>query len=125
MKKILNITLKSGIAKPNSNLSSCLAPKGINVNLFCKKFNEESKKYDKGSELPLKVIIYSDKKYKIFIKSPTTFFLFKKYKKKIKNIEKIIKKIIKIKSKDLNSLSYEKNKNTIIGCIKSYGLKYE
>ncbi|MGX7589396.1 50S ribosomal protein L11 [Candidatus Vidania fulgoroideorum] len=132
MKSVIKLTIEAGKAKPNSIINSSIGPKGINILEFCKKFNLLTKKYKKGEMIPILLKI-KEKKFKILLKNPTVSFYLKKFLKIKKDTKKekifvnfnIIKKIYKIKKKDFNTRNKNKIFKTIIGTIKTFGLKYE
>ncbi|MGX7582871.1 50S ribosomal protein L11 [Candidatus Vidania fulgoroideorum] len=121
----VKIIIKSQEANPKPPIGSVLGQKGINVSSFCKEFNELTKTIKKGTEIPTLVVI-KKKKFKIFLKSPTTTFLLKKYFKKglikdIKNInDKILDKIFNIKKNDLNCFNKSNGYKIIKGSAKSF-----
>ncbi|KAF8819409.1 hypothetical protein IE077_001060 [Cardiosporidium cionae] len=67
----LKLILPAANATPNSILGSALGPFGVNILAFCKEFNNLTLSY-KGFSLSVKLLIYSDKKYKLILKTPTT-----------------------------------------------------
>lgn len=111
MKKIiakLKLEIPAGQATPAPPVGSTLAPYGINIQEFCKKFNDQTKNQI-GILIPVKVYIFEDKSYEVKIKKPSTSELLKKFLK----IEKFSgepnkKKVAKIKREDLEKIAKEK-----------------
>ncbi|MGX7582454.1 50S ribosomal protein L11 [Candidatus Vidania fulgoroideorum] len=134
MKYKIKLMIEAKTAKPSASINSSLGPKGININDFCKKFNELTKNYNKGDIVPVLLII-NKKKFKIKLKNPTVSFYLKKFLKINTNIlserknisvkHDVIYKIYKKKKLDFNTREKKKIFKTIIGTIKSLGLSYE
>ncbi|WP_458659110.1 uL11 family ribosomal protein [Candidatus Vidania fulgoroideorum] len=119
----IKLILKPGNAKPNSSIGSSIGSKGVNVNNFCKKFNDMT---NDGNKLmiPVVVTIYDNKKFKIKLKTPTVSYLLKKFMKSNKKLsKKIINKIYLIKKNSFNTFDKKKIIKTIMGSVKSMGLK--
>nr|QEM01821.1 50S ribosomal protein L11 [Nephromyces sp. ex Molgula occidentalis] len=116
--KIINkfkIQLTGQKATPNSFLGSILGPYGINIIKFCQEYNLLTKSF-LNLQVPVIVIIYSDKSYKLKLKTPTLSSLINKYSTGInkKYLDKEgLYKIISIKQKDFPLLSFIKIKNHI------------
>nr|QEM01590.1 50S ribosomal protein L11 [Nephromyces sp. ex Molgula occidentalis] len=122
--KIIKLQLKASKATPTSFLGSILGPYGINIIKFCQEYNNLTKLFV-NLQVPVIIIIYSDKSYKLKLKTPTTYSLIKKYSieinKKFLNKENIYE-IIKLKEKDFSLLSFIKLKNHICKLAQSLGV---
>jgi large subunit ribosomal protein L11 len=64
----IRIQLICGMAKPGAPVSPTFASFNININEFCKQFNEKSKAYGEGNFVTAVVKIYKDKRFEIVIK---------------------------------------------------------
>ncbi|XZR53171.1 MAG: 50S ribosomal protein L11 [Enterobacteriaceae bacterium] len=130
----LKLQISAGIANPSPPVGPALGQKGINIMDFCKKFNNLTKNFEKGTPIPVIITIYSDKSYKFIIKTPPTAFLLKKKigiklgsDKPNKNIVgnitySQIKEIAKIKSIDMTGSNIKNIINSIKGTAISIGL---
>lgn len=68
--------IEAGEAKSGPPLGPILGQYQIDINNFCKDFNEKTKNYFKG--IPLPVVIFkvaNSKSYTLLIKKPTVWFL--------------------------------------------------
>ncbi len=137
IKAKIKILLQSGMANPGPPIGPSLGSYGINLQSFCKEFNEKSleKSNKKLGELMTAVItIYEDKKFTFEIKNTPTSILIKQFTKihkgskepKKQNIgiltKEDIKKIIEIKKNEINTLNNEKAEKIIIGTALSMGI---
>ncbi|WMC20221.1 MAG: 50S ribosomal protein L11 [Enterobacteriaceae bacterium PSpyr] len=130
----LKLQVLAGMANPTPPVGPALGQKGINIMDFCKKFNNMTNKFEKGTPIPVIITVYSDKSYKFIIKTPPTAFLLKKSagiklgsKKPNKDIignitYSKIKKIAKIKSIDMTGSNIKAISKSIIGTAISIGL---
>lgn len=121
-------------ANPSPPVGPALGQKGINIMEFCKLFNEKTKKLEKGIPIPVVITVFTDKSFKFITKTTPASILLKKEaeikkgsktpkKEIIGNITyKQIKKIAKIKMKDMTGLNIKKMENSIIGTAHSMGL---
>ena len=115
------VKLIGGEAKPGPILSSL----NINMQEFCRKFNEETKNNEqKGKVLNVKFDIFNDGRYIFFIKGVSISTLIREEigeKKEITQEE--LEKIISKKKNYLNTKDKEKMKKIINGTLKSMGIK--
>ncbi|MGX7577233.1 uL11 family ribosomal protein [Candidatus Vidania fulgoroideorum] len=125
MKFLVKLKIKPQKAKPNSNISSALGPKGINIIEFCKKFNTVTSKLKTKDLIPVFVYI-KNKKYKIVLKTPYVSYYIKKFANNKKTINKsILKKIFLLKRTSFNTLCKKKVFKIILGTARSMGFDYE
>jgi large subunit ribosomal protein L11 len=132
---IVKLQIKAGMANPAPPVGPALGVHGINIMKFCKEFNEKTKK-NMGLIFPAIIIIYQDRSFDFFLKSPPTSILLKKELGISKgsskpNIEKVgsinyeqLKKIALIKKNDLNVLndSLKHAIKIVKGTAKSMGI---
>jgi large subunit ribosomal protein L11 len=125
IKTHVNLILQGGTASPTPPIGPVLGQHGINIINFCKAFNEATKD---NSDLffPVNIIIYENKTFEFFLKTPTSSSLIKKYIKK--NTGDINKKIItrddlikiaEIKILDMNTRDLQKSIKCIEGTLKN------
>ncbi|WNE41522.1 MAG: 50S ribosomal protein L11 [Mycoplasmataceae bacterium] len=126
-KKILRrgtLQLPCNQAKPGAALSSW----GINMPTFCREFNAKTSNQETGKIVNVKIEVSEDKSYKFEIKGTPTSLLLKnllknKNEKTISSEE--LDRISQIKMSDLNTEDLESVKKTILGSLKSAGIKVE
>jgi large subunit ribosomal protein L11 len=133
LKTVVKISLPAGNATINPPVGPTLGQHGININTFCKEFNEKTLSHYTGT-IPILVFIYDDRSYSFKIKSlPTSFLLFSKVglKKGASNplnsfigfmTLKDLEDIVRIKMPDLNTTDTEKAKKIITGTATSVGI---
>jgi len=137
MKKVkarIKIYIPAAKATPAPPIGPSLAPYGINISDFCKKFNDLTKDME-GYTIPAEITIYEDKTFDFVLKTPPTSELLKKAagiekgsgqpnKIKVGKITKQdLRKIAEMKIKDLNTDDIEKAMKIIEGTAKQMGLE--
>ncbi len=134
--KIIKLQIPAGKATPAPPVGPVLAPQGINVGEFCKKFNDLTKE-KAGFTIPVEIIIYEDRSYDLKLKQPPASELIKKAigiekgsgqpnKKKVGKLTKAqLKEIAKQKLPDLNTDDIEKAMKIIAGTAKQMGVEIE
>ncbi|WP_343183577.1 50S ribosomal protein L11 [Buchnera aphidicola] len=133
----IKLQIPAGQANPSPPVGPALGQKGLNIMDFCKKFNSETNKLEKGIPIPVIITVFSDKTFSFITKTPPASILLKKYSgiksgSKKPNTEfvgkisiKKINEIAKIKEKDMTGSNIKKMSLSIIGTAKSMGLKIE
>jgi len=130
------IQIKAGSATPAPPLGPTLGQKGIPINDFCSEFNKLTSQYKElGFEIPVNVLVYKDRTYKMFLKQPTVASMLKykaginkgssnPNKQKVGKVKKSdIEEIAKIKLSDLNTTNIESAKLIVEGTAKSLGIE--
>ena len=139
-KKITNVVkiqLAAGSATPAPPVGTALGPTGVNLMEFCKAFNAETSKFEKGIPLPVIITIYQDRSFTFVLKTPPATF----YIKKALNIKKgssnpntniigsitraQLEEIVKAKEPDLTASNVDAAVRTIAGSARSMGIKFE
>ncbi|WNE41740.1 MAG: 50S ribosomal protein L11 [Mycoplasmataceae bacterium] len=124
-KKILRrgtLQLPCNQAKPGAALSSW----GINMPTFCREFNAKTSDQEAGKIVTVKIEVFEDKSYNFEVKGTATSILLKNFLKGEKVISSAsVDEIAQIKMKDLNTDSLEKARKTVLGSIKSAGIRVE
>ncbi|MCW5197391.1 50S ribosomal protein L11 [Buchnera aphidicola] len=133
----IKLQIPAGQANPSPPVGPALGQKGLNIMDFCKKFNSETNKLEKGLPIPVLISVFSDKTFTFITKTPPASILLKKYagiktgSQKPKNdfvgtIKRSqIEEIAKIKEPDTTGANLDKISKSIIGTAKSMGLKIE
>lgn len=117
----LKLTLEAGKATSNPPVGPLLGQYGININLFCKEYNNKTQKYI-GLKIPVIIIFYDPKKIILNLKTPSLSYLILNFKKSnFININNI-KKILYIKKKEFYPISNKKYLYMIKGTLKSMNI---
>lgn len=134
---VVKIQLPAGSATPAPPVGTALGPTGVNLMEFCKAFNAETAKFEKGIPLPVIITIYQDRSFTFILKTPPATF----YIKKALNIKSgssnpntniigtitraQLEEIAKAKEPDLTASDLDAAVRTIAGSARSMGIKYE
>ncbi|MFA5275514.1 MAG: 50S ribosomal protein L11 [Candidatus Omnitrophota bacterium] len=123
-------------ANPAPPVGPALGQHGVNIMMFCKQFNEQTKGRD-GLVLPVVISVYEDRSFSFIIKSPPSSVLLKRAANLAKAsgisgkevIGKVTKKqieeIAKQKMQDLNTSDLTEAVKTITGTARSMGIVVE
>lgn len=138
-KKIIvkvKLQAKAGKANPAPPIGTALGPHGINIQEFCKQFNDKTK--DMGDVLiPAIITIYQDRSFDFILKTPPASVLILKEtslpkgsgepnKTKVGKITKAqLRKIAEAKMIDLNTTSIDQAIRMIAGTARSMGITVE
>ena len=139
MKKIkakIKLQIPAGQATPAPPVGPALAPHGLNLAEFCKKFNDLTKN-QAGFVIPVEVTVFEDRTYGFRLKTPPTSDLLRKAvgiekgsgepnKKKVGKITKEqLRKIAEQKLPDLNTDDIEKAIKIVEAQAKNMGIEVE
>jgi large subunit ribosomal protein L11 len=105
---------------------------------FCKGFNAQTQKMEKGMPIPCVITVYQDRSFTFVMKTPpASYYLMKAAKLekgsgttgKTDHVGKVTKKqledIAKEKFKDMNAASIETAMKSLAGTARSMGIKVE
>ena len=122
-KKLIKIklNLEAGKANPNPPIGPILGQYGININLFCKKYNNKTQKYI-GLKIPVIIIFYDTKKIILNLKTPSLSYLILFFSRNNFISINNIKKILSIKKKEFYPISTKKYLYMIKGTLKSMNI---
>lgn len=140
MAKIIKAQIKlhvpAGAANPAPPVGPALGQHGVNIMMFCKQFNDQTKNRD-GLILPVVISVYEDRTFTFIIKSPPTSILLKRAANLAKAsgitgkevIAKVTRKqleeIAKQKMADINTADMNKAVKIIEGTARSMGIQVE
>ena len=130
----INLQVPAGIANPSPPIGPALGQRGVNIMDFCKAFNAATDKLEKGTPIPTKITVYSDRSFTFETKTPPASYLIKKVAKLKKGSSEPgkvsggsiktsqIKEIAETKMADLNANSIEQAMKIIAGSARSMGV---
>jgi len=136
IKALIKLYVPAGQANPAPPVGPALGQHGVNIMMFCKQFNEQTKGKE-GLILPAVITVFEDKSFTFIIKSPPSSVLIKRAANLAKasgiagreTIGKITRKqveeIAKLKAKDLNTSDINKAAKVIEGTARSMGIIVE
>ncbi len=136
VKTVLKLQLPAGAANPAPPVGTVLGPQGINLQEFCKQFNEATKDM-KGDVVPAQITIYEDRSFKFVLKTPPAADLLKKAAgiekgsgnalttKVGKVTQADVRAIAEKKFPDLNTTDIDAAERIIRGTAKNMGIEVE
>lgn len=131
----INLQVPAGAANPSPPIGPALGQRGVNIMDFCKAFNAATDKLEKGTPIPTKITVYSDRSFTFETKTPPASYLIKKVAKLKKGSSEPgkvsggsiktsqIKEIAETKMADLNANSIEQAMKIIAGSARSMGVE--
>jgi large subunit ribosomal protein L11 len=134
IKTILKLQLEAGKANPAPPVGTALGPHGVNIQDFCKKFNDATKDMI-GDVVPAEITIYEDRSFDFKLKTPPASALLKKaagiekgsanaLTQKVGKVTKEdIRKIAERKMPDLNAYDIDAAMKIIEGTARNMGIE--
>jgi large subunit ribosomal protein L11 len=131
----LKLQVPAGAANPSPPIGPALGQRGLNIMEFCKAFNAQTQKLEKGSPIPVVITIYADRSFTFELKTPPMSHFIKKAAKiesgakapgrdKAGSISKAqVREIAEQKMKDLNSDTIEAAMKMVEGSARSMGVE--
>ncbi|MHB0884662.1 MAG: 50S ribosomal protein L11 [Bacillota bacterium] len=131
---LVKLQIPAGKATPAPPVGSALGPHGINIQAFCKEFNEKTAP-QAGLIIPVEITIFEDRSFTFILKTPPAAVLLKKAagletasgepnKKKVGKVSRgEVKKIAQLKMQDLNAASVEAAMRMVEGTARSMGIE--
>jgi large subunit ribosomal protein L11 len=132
----IKLHVSAGQANPAPPVGPALGQHGVNIMMFCKQFNDQTKSRE-GLTLPVVISVYEDRTFSFIIKSPPTSVLLKRAanlakasgssgKEVIGKVTmKQVEEIAKQKAKDLNTANMSQAVKSIKGTCRSMGIQVE
>ena len=132
----VKLQVPAGSASPSPPIGPALGQAGLNIMDFCKAFNSQTEKLEKGMPCPVVITVFQDKSFEFIVKKPPASF----YIKKEVNIKKgsgqtgiadpvasiskeQLLKIVKEKMPDLNTSDPDLASKIIAGTARSMGVE--
>jgi len=133
IKAKIKLQIEAGKANPAPPIGPALGQHGINIQDFCKKFNEATKDMI-GDVVPADITIYEDRSFDFKLRTPPASALLKKaagiekgagdQKIKVGKVTKEdLRKIAERKMVDLNAYDVEAAMKIIAGTAKNMGIE--
>jgi large subunit ribosomal protein L11 len=133
----VKLQVAAGSANPSPPVGPALGQHGVNIMEFCKQFNAQTQKLEKGMPIPVIITVYSDKSFTFITKTPPATVLIKKAiglesgsgvpnKDKVGKItRKQLEEIAKVKMPDLNCHDLDAAVRMIAGSARQMGVDVE
>jgi large subunit ribosomal protein L11 len=127
----------AGAANPSPPIGPALGQQGVNIMEFCKQFNAQTQKMEKGLPIPTIITVYSDRSFTFVMKTPPAAVLIRKAigiekgsgtpntAKVGKISRKQLEEIAKVKQPDLTAADLDAAVRTIAGSARSMGVDVE
>lgn len=134
IKTVLKLQIEAGKANPAPPIGPALGQHGVNIQDFCKQFNDATKTMT-GDVVPAEITIYQDRTFTFKLKTPPASALLKKAAGIEKgaatpNTQKVgkvtkedVRKIAERKMVDLNTDNLEAAMRIIAGTAKNMGIE--
>jgi len=134
IKTTLKLQIEAGKANPAPPIGPALGQHGINIQDFCKKFNDATKDMT-GDIIPAEITIYEDRTFDFRLKTPPASALLRKaagvnkgaadpLRVKVGKVTKEdLRKIAEKKMVDLNADDIEQAQKIIAGTARSMGIE--
>ena len=136
IKTIIKLQLAAGAATPAPPVGTALGPQGINIQDFCKQFNDQTREMH-GDVVPAEITIYEDRSFSFILKTSPASAMLKKaagvekgskdpLKTKVGTVSRAdIRNIAEKKMQDLNANDLEAAEKIIMGTAKNMGITVE
>lgn len=133
----IKLQVKAGEANPSPPVGPALGQHGVNIMEFCKAFNAQTQKIEKGMPIPVVISVYSDRSFTFITKTPPASVLLLKAaglksgsgtpntNKVGKVTREQLEEIAKTKEADLTAADLDAAVRTIAGSARSMGLDVE
>ena len=131
----IKLQVPAGSANPSPPIGPALGQRGLNIMEFCKAFNAQTQKMEKGSPIPVVITIYGDRSFTFEMKTPPMSHFLKKAAK-LESGSKTpgrdvagsvtkaqVKEIAEAKMKDLNCTTVDAAMRMVEGSARSMGLQ--
>lgn len=136
VKTQIKLQIPAGAANPAPPVGPALGQHGVNIQDFCKQFNDRSQD-QRGNILPVVITVYEDRSFDFILKTPPASELIKKAlnlskgsgKPSTEKVGKItqaqLREIAEKKMPDLNANDTEAAMKIIAGTAKQMGVTIE
>jgi large subunit ribosomal protein L11 len=130
----LKLQVPAGAANPSPPIGPALGQRGLNIMEFCKAFNAQTQKMEKGIPIPVVITTYQDRSFTFEMKTPPVSYFLKKAAKlesgaktpgreSAASVSKAqVREIAEQKMKDLNCDTIEAAMKMVEGSARSMGI---
>ena len=130
----IKLQVPAGSANPSPPIGPALGQRGLNIMEFCKAFNAQTQKMEKGVPIPVIITTYQDRSFTFEMKTPPVSYFLKKAAKLESGsktpgrdtagqvTKKQVREIAEQKMKDLNCDTVEAAMKMVEGSARSMGL---
>ena len=131
----IKLQVPAGAANPSPPIGPALGQRGLAIMEFCKQFNAQTAKMEKGMPVPVVITTYSDRSFSFEMKTPPVSYFIKKAAKlesgsktpgrdRAGTVTKAqVKEIAEKKMKDLNCDSIDAAMRMVEGSARSMGIE--
>jgi len=133
----IKLQVPAASANPSPPIGPALGQQGVNIMEFCKQFNAQTQKLEKGLPIPVVITVYTDRSFTFIMKTPPAAVLIRKAigiekgsgtpntAKVGKISRKQLEDVAKMKQPDLTAADLEAAVRTIAGSARSMGVDVE
>jgi large subunit ribosomal protein L11 len=133
----VKLQVPAGSANPSPPIGPALGQQGVNIMEFCKQFNAQTQKLEKGLPIPVVITVYSDRSFTFIMKTPPASVLIRKAigiekgsgtpntSKVGKISRKQLEEVAKTKMPDLTAADLDAAVRTMAGSARSMGVDVE
>ena len=133
----VKLQVPAGAANPSPPIGPALGQQGVNIMEFCKQFNAQTQKLEKGLPIPVVITVYADRSFTFVMKTPPASVLIRKAigiekGSGVPNTAKVgkisraqLEEIAKTKQPDLTAAGLDAAVRTIAGSARSMGVDVE
>ena len=133
----IKLQCPAGEANPSPPVGPALGQHGVNIMEFCKAFNSQTQKLEKGLPTPVVITVYNDRSFTFITKTPPASVLLKKAlgipkgsgvpnKEKVGKVTRAqLEEIATAKMPDLNAADMDGAVKIIAGSARSMGIDVE
>ena len=133
----VKLQVPAGAANPSPPIGPALGQQGVNIMEFCKQFNAQTQKLEKGLPIPVVITVYADRSFTFIMKTPPASVLIRKAigidkgsgtpnTAKVGKISRAqLEEIAKTKQPDLTAADLDAAVRTIAGSARSMGVDVE
>jgi large subunit ribosomal protein L11 len=131
----IKLQVPAGSANPSPPIGPALGQRGLNIMEFCKQFNAQTQKMEKGSPIPVVITVYQDRSFAFEMRTPPVSYFIKKAAKlesgsktpgrdRAGTVTKAqVREIAQQKMKDLNCDTIEAAMRMVEGSARSMGIE--
>ena len=133
----IKLQVPAGSANPSPPIGPALGQQGVNIMEFCKQFNAQTAKMEKGLPIPVVITVYSDRSFTFIMRTPPASVLIRKAigiekgsgtpnTAKVGTItRRQLEEIANAKQPDLTAADLDAAVRTIAGSARSMGVDVE